>query len=268
MKSWLFMTKQVEGKIIDSHIHFDMYPPYEQQQILSDSSMHHVVALISVSYHLKSCIENLRLSQVDERIKPAFGYHPEQRVPSNEELQDILSFMNRHKETMAAVGEVGLPYYLRQEQPGFDVAPYMELLQVFVQEAKSLNKPIILHAVYDDADPVISMLEDSSIQKAHFHWFKGSSKTLEKMKGNGYYISLTPDLVYEEEIRSIAEFYPLTQILVETDGPWKFEGPFKGKMTHPGMIHQTVKELAKIKKESLQDVYKVLLDNTRNLYSI
>jgi TatD DNase family protein len=262
------MSNGGERGIIDSHIHLDMYKPFEREKILSECTMHHVLALISVSYHLKSCYENLKLSQIDGRIKPAYGYHPEQPLPSNEEILDILSFLKENKDSMAAVGEVGVPYYLKQELPELDPAPYHEILQMFVQEAKALDKPIILHAVYEDADKAISLLERFSIHHAHFHWFKGSSKTLQKMKDNGYYISLTPDLLYEKEIMTIAEDYPLELLLVETDGPWKFEGPFRGEMTHPAMIHQTVKKLAEIKREPLQDVYKTVLDNTKKLYGI
>lgn len=262
------MNKTVKGPIIDSHIHLDMYHHSEQKKILADCSKDLVQAMISVSFHLKSCYENLRLSRMDGRIKPAFGYHPEQPVPSDEEIQNILSFMNEHKDSMAAVGEVGLPYYMRQKHPELDLAPYLEILEVFVREAAKLDKPVILHAVYEDADPVISMLERSSIQKAHFHWFKGSSKALQRMVETGYYISVTPDILYEEEIITMAEAYPLERILVETDGPWKFEGPFKGKMTHPVMIHETMKKLAEIKNESVEDVYKVIINNTKKLYSI
>ncbi|WP_409253271.1 TatD family hydrolase [Bacillus sp. SCS-153A] len=262
------MDKTVKGPIIDSHIHLDMYQPSEQKRILSDCRENNVLAMVSVSFHLKSCYENLRLSRMDGKIKPAYGYHPEQQVPSCEEVQDILSFIRQHKDTMTAIGEVGLPYYLRQEHPQLNLAPYEEILELSISEAAELDKPIILHAIYEDADSAISMLERASVRKAHFHWFKGSPKTMERMKDNGYYLSVTPDILYEEEIMSIADAYPLHRILVETDGPWRFEGPFTERMTQPGMIHEMVRKLAQIKGESVEDVYKVLLDNTKLLYEI
>ncbi|RIW30888.1 TatD family deoxyribonuclease [Bacillus salacetis] len=262
------MKNREERPVIDSHIHFDLYPPDEQVQILADLQYYEVQALISVSFHLESCFKNLRLSQMDGRIRPAYGYHPEQPLPADEEINGILSFLKEHRQSMAAVGEVGLPYYLKQGNPDMDLAPYQELLHLFVQEAKSLDKPIILHAIYEDADTAISILERTSVHKAHFHWFKGSTKTLKRMKDNGYFISFTPDLLYDEEIMKAAVEYPLEKILVETDGPWKFQGPFEGKITHPSMIHQTMKKLAELKKEPLEDVYEIILYNTKTLYNI
>jgi TatD DNase family protein len=259
---------KAEYGIIDSHIHFDLYKQREQELILSELNRNHIIALITVSFHLKSCQENFRLSQMDDRVRPAFGYHPEQPLPTEQELAGIMAFMNENKAEMLAVGEVGLPYYLRKENPAIDAAPYEELLKIFVQQAKELNKPIILHAIYEDADTAIRMLEQAEVCQAHFHWFKGSSRTLSRMKSNGYYISVTPDLLYEDEIKEIVNQYPLELLLVETDGPWRFEEPFNGEMTHPRMIHKTVEAIAEIKKESPLDVYKIILENTKKLYSL
>lgn len=105
-----------------------------------------------------------------------------------------------------------------------------------------------MHAVYDDAPMACDLLEKHSIEKVHFHWFKGDGKTIERMIANGYFISVTPDVVYEQEIQQIVNAYPLERIMIETDGPWPFEGPFKGKMTHPAMMAESVKQIAKIKK--------------------
>ena len=107
----------------------------------------------------------------------------------------------------------------------------------FISFAKSVQKPIILHAVYEDAPLVCHLLEKHSIKKAHFHWFKGDQKTITRMIKNGYFISVTPDVCYEKEIRDLVSFYPLEQMMVETDGPWPFEGPFQGQ-THTS-IHDS-----------------------------
>jgi TatD DNase family protein len=42
------------------------------------------------------------------------------------------------------------------------------------------------------------------------------------MKENGYFISVTPDVVYDEEIQLLVQRYPLEQMMIETDGPWPF----------------------------------------------
>lgn len=113
---------------------------------------------------------------------------------------------------------MGLPYYSRQEQE-LSLEPYLELLEMFIVRAKKWGKPIVLHAVFEDAKLVCDLLEKHSIRKVHFYWFKGDEKTIERMIRNDYYISVTPDVLYEKEIEELVKKYPLEQMMVETDGP-------------------------------------------------
>lgn len=254
--------------IIDAHIHLDLYEEKDQELIMKDLDKYKVEALISVSQNLISAKDNLRLSKKNNKIKPAFGFHPEQPLPTDNEFLDLQSFIEKNDDHMIAVGEVGLPYYLRQENPSIPIEPYQELLESFIKQASILDKPIILHAVYEDAPIVCAMLEKYSLKKAHFHWFKGDAKTIEHMQQNGYFISITPDILYEKEIQQLVKSYPLSLMMVETDGPWKFEGPFKGDMTHPKMIHRIIREIAFIKETDVNRVYEVLYENTKQFYNL
>lgn len=254
--------------MIDSHIHLDHYKDEEIETIISISPS--IQSVVSVSYDLESAKRNLFLSEKYSKVKPAFGYHPEQSLPNSEELANLMTWIESHKEKMVAIGEVGLPYYLRMEKddPSFPLQGYIELLEAFIVLAKKWEKPIVLHAVYDDAPAVCDLLEKHSIEKAHFHWFKGDSKTIQRLIKNGYFISFTPDIVYEEEIREIAKVFPIDQVMVETDGPWPFEGPFQGLATHPKMMNESVSSLSKLKGMSVQEVYRQLLKNTKSFYTI
>ncbi len=64
--------------MIDAHIHFDQYENSERSTILKEMDQFGVTKLLTVSTDLDSCKRNLLLSKQDERIKPAFGFHPEQ----------------------------------------------------------------------------------------------------------------------------------------------------------------------------------------------
>jgi len=254
--------------IIDSHIHLDLYTEAELVVILNNLESSQVQALISVSNNIKSARKTQALSKRDERIKPAYGYHPEQELPAGTDLLALQAFIDEHQAEMIAIGEVGLPYYLRQKDASIPLAPYVELLELFIQQAKRLEKPLILHAVYDDAALVCELLEKHSVDRAHFHWFKGDQKTIHQMIRNGYFISITPDVLYEEEIRALVATYPISKMMVETDGPWRFSGIFNNQRTEPKMIHQTIQEIAHIKQMKRSDVYDQLLKNTKQFYNL
>lgn len=255
-------------KKIDAHIHLDHYNNQDIKVVIErDSSLE---ALISVSFDLESCKRNQELAKIHSKVKPAFGYHPEQALPTEKQVVELFSWIRNNQQGMVAVGEVGLPYYMGKEQEPTPLQrrQYIELLEAFIKLSKELEKPIVLHAVYEDAPIVCELLEKYSVQKAHFHWFKGDSKTIVRMAENGYYISVTPDILYEEEIQQLVQAYPLQQIMVETDGPWPFEGPFTGKMTHPTMMKDSIKMIAEIKKLSAVEVCHQVFNNTKTFFSI
>ncbi|MCJ7842169.1 TatD family hydrolase [Lederbergia sp. NSJ-179] len=255
-------------RIIDAHIHLDHYEEDEIKQIMADLDAVDCTKLIAVSYDLASCQKNWQLATIYSQVKPAFGFHPEQELPSKKEQQKLFQWMEEHVNDMIAVGEIGLPYYTRKEVPALKIEGYIELLEQFLAFAKKWDKPVVLHAVYEDAGLVCDLLEKYKIRDAHFHWFKGDQKTIERMIHQGYFISITPDVVYEQEIQALVQQYPVELMMVETDGPWPFENPFQGEMTHPQMIHESIKIIAEVKKEGLESIYQQLYQNTGKFYRL
>ena len=110
--------------------------------------------------------------------------------------------------------------------------------------------------------------EKYDIKKAHFHWFKGDLQTISRLIDNDYFISITPDVIYEKEIQELVRLYPIEKMMVETDGPWPFEGPFKGRITHPNMIHSSINMISEIKQLPSDDVYRQLYINTTSFYHL
>ena len=256
------------NSIIDAHIHIDHYHENEIEDVITGDPT--LAALIGVSFDFASCQRNLDLSNKYPKLQPAFGWHPEQDLINDNDFGDLLKWMSNHESKMIAVGEVGLPYYLRKEHTDsfLPIEGYIEILESFILFAKKIGKPIVLHAVYDDAPMVCDILEKHSLLNVHFHWFKGDSNTITRMIQNGYYVSITPDVLYEKEIRDLVRIFPIERIMVETDGPWPFIGPFEGKLTHPSMLHQSIHEVSLIKGLPINYVYHQLFQNTKNFYQL
>ncbi|MCR8849554.1 TatD family hydrolase [Rossellomorea sp. SC111] len=257
-----------KSSLIDAHIHLDLYEVEERGKILQELDLYSVDALISVSFHLQSSEQNLAFARGDRRIKAAAGFHPEQELPSEREVEELLAFIQKNRKDLVAIGEVGLPYYKMKEEPSLSLCGYIKLLELFIKESKRLNKPIILHGVYEHAPIICGLLEKHSVTRAHFHWFKGDRETIKRMVRNGYFVSITPDVLYEEEIQQLVRDYPIERLMVETDGPWRFEGAFQKRMTHPGMMHRSLEKIAEIKGLSETTVYKQLYRNTTEFYRL
>ena len=267
------MHSQTFAPLIDAHIHMDKYTPEQQKEMLLSFPAQQVEAVIAVSMDLASAQANLELAkQHPGYIHPAFGYHPEQLLRSHTEQEQFFRWIEEHIDHAVAIGEVGLPYYSREEAKGagldFDQSGYIDLLEQFILLAKKHDKPIVLHAVYEDADIACDLLEKHQFTQAHFHWFKGSKQTIRRMANNGYFIFFTPDIRYETEIIELARQYPAEQVMAETDGPWPFEGPFQGQMTHPSMTRQVIQAWSEITGMGTERATRLFHQNTKRFYRL
>ncbi|MGG0077067.1 TatD family hydrolase [Bacillus wiedmannii] len=250
-------------KWIDSHIHVDQYKDEEKSRLLKDvENSKEIKGLIAVSMNYQSCKETLSLAKRYPFVHPAIGFHPEQPI-RKEDCEQTYKLIEDHVEDIVAIGEVGLPYYLRKEEKDITLEPYIAVLKRFIELARKYDLPIVLHAVYEDADIVCDLLEEHKVSRAHFHWFKGSETTMKRMMRNGYYISITPDVLHKEKIRKIVSYYPLEYMMVETDGPWEFQ---EDVMTHPRMIREVLKEISVIKNMSVDKVTETIYENTIQFY--
>ncbi|CAM4280837.1 TatD DNase family protein [Paenibacillus endophyticus] len=261
---------------IDAHIHVDLYAEEERNELLEQAFAEGVEAVVAVSMHLASAKVNRELArEYAGRVYPAYGFHPEQPMPEEEEMDELIGWIRSCAAAgeLFAIGEVGLPYYsrLEAEQAGegaFDEKPYVELLERFAELAAELDLPIVLHAVYEDAAKACDILEKYGVRRAHFHWFKGDDAVISRMAASGYMVSVTPDVAYEEEIRQLVAQYPIELLMVETDGPWPFEGPYEGRQTKPAMAADAAKHIASIKQQPPHAVAEALLANTRRFYGL
>jgi TatD DNase family protein len=259
----------------DAHVHLDLYGAEERVPLLEEAFRSGASAVVGVSMHLASCIVNRELARMyPGRIMPAYGFHPEQAVPQPAEVDALLRWIrDRHDAGEAfAIGEVGLPYYLRTKAlkagRSFDEAPYLQLLARFCALAAELDRPIVLHAVHEDAGKACELLEKYGVRRAHFHWFKGTAETVQLMIARGYRISVTPDVAYEPETRQLVTVYPLELMMAETDGPWPFQGPYEGKATRLSMTADAIVHIAAIKGLKPGDAAETILAGTKAFYNI
>ena len=142
-------------KWIDSHIHVDHIRMKKNRLLKEVENSNEIKGLIAVSMNYQSCKETLSLAKKYSFIYPAIGFHPEQQI--HKECEQIYKLIEQNAEEIVAIGEVGLPYYLRKKMKALH--PYIAVLKKFIELASKYNLPIILHAVYEDADIVCDLLE-------------------------------------------------------------------------------------------------------------
>ncbi|QOR68691.1 TatD family hydrolase [Cytobacillus suaedae] len=249
--------------MIDSHIHLDKYENVDQK--IECWQANGVTGVVAVSTDLKSSYQILDLKKrYPTFIFAAIGFHPEQPLPSEKDYLEWKRLVSSERQLLSAIGEVGLPYYTKI----ISIKPYIEFLEEAMKLGRNEDLPLSLHAVHNQAECVYHMLIQNSVTKAHFHWLKANPSTLHSIIKSGYYVSVTPEVCYRERDQLLVKDVPLHQLLLETDGPWPFNGPFEKKETSPLFIRKMANFIASIKSVTEEDVISQTTNNTKCLYSI
>ncbi|QJC52336.1 TatD family hydrolase [Paenibacillus albicereus] len=259
--------------LYDTHLHLEQYGERERERMLEEAGQEGVRGIVAVSMDLASSRRTRELAlRHPELVLPAYGWHPEQALPQDGELDELIGWIReRHAAgERFAIGEVGLPYYTRTEAESagasFDESGHIGTLDRFAALAAELDRPLVLHAVYEDALKAAKLLLRHGVRRAHFHWYKGDAETTGVLAQAGWSVSVTPDVLYEPEIRELAASYPLGQLMTETDGPWPFEGPFSGRPTHPLLVREAAREIARLRGLGEHEAVGALADNARRFY--
>ena len=79
---------------------------------------------------------------------------------------------------------------------------------------------VVLHAPHGAAVGALEALGRHGIERAVFHWHKAPAEVTRAIVDAGYFVSVTPEVVYRERDRDLVERVPLESLLVESDAPW------------------------------------------------
>lgn len=168
------------------------------------------------------------------------GLHPDEIPRLNaHQIDGQIEFIKSNSDKIVAVGEVGLDY-LRVKNKS-DREKCREVFVQFIELAKELNKPLVIHAREDGGESV-KILEDSGAEKVILHCF-GSPGNVQNVIANNWFASIPTLIVRSNKHRKLVRELPLGSILTETDSP--FLSPVKNEDNIPKNVSFVVEAIAK-----------------------
>ena len=232
--------------LIDAHIHLDD-PAYRRLAgVIQRARGNGVACVVAAGSGPES---NMRIFQLardhPDFVWPCLGLHPE-RAATEVDLREVAAQVRRHRDVLVGIGEVGLPYYsLREvEDPVAFQRAGEARLRILADLAAELDLALALHAPHEAAGAALAVLKAAGVTRAMFHWHKAAPDVTAAVCAAGYCVSVTPEVCYRERDRHLARAVPPDRLLVETDGPWPFRGPFEGRATEPAMLARVAAEVA------------------------
>ena len=253
--------------IFDTHAHYDDDAFDEDRDVLlSGMGEQNVEYIVNVGASMASSERSIKLAEKYPFVYAAVGVHPDEVGELDEEKFEKLRKWTSH-EKVKAVGEIGLDYYWDKEKHDLQKHWFMRQMEL----ASEVKLPMIVHsreAAKDTLDMVIAAkpLNLSGI----IHCYSYSVEQAREYLNMGYYIGIGGVVTFKnaKKLKEVAEYTPLSQIVLETDCPYLAPTPFRGKRNDSSKIAYVAEELAAIKQVSVEEVIRITNENGRRLYNI
>jgi TatD DNase family protein len=242
-------------QLIDGHAHLDAIADIEAA--VRKARAAGVTRIVGVGMDVASNRRTLELADVyPGTVYPAVGFHP-WAIASNT-IEDNLQFVDAHLGGCLALGEVGLDYKIKVKK-----AVQWDVFSEILRLAQKHQKPLIVHSRFSH-QRCHQMVAAAGISKVVFHWYSGPGDILERILGDGYYVSCTPALAYSPPHRAAMERAPLGRILIETDSPVEYQG----KPSEPKDLTETLRHLSRIKQVPEGDVAAIVTGNAEKVFGL
>jgi TatD DNase family protein len=257
--------------IIDSHCHMHD-PAYEDVRgALARASEHGVWGAVAVGCDQESNMRTLEVAASNGKsVRPALGFHPDWLQLTDQDLELVEMQVAANHSRLVALGEIGLPWYCLGQAPDATVVLTRGRQRFFrlLELATRYDLPVILHAPHGSATTALQALKRRGIERAVFHWHKAPAEITREIVDAGYFVSVTPEVVYRDRDRELVEAVPIESILVESDGPWPYQGEFTGVSSGPWLVSRVVEEIAKIKRLPVDEAMFQISSNTCELFEL
>jgi TatD DNase family protein len=246
--------------LVDTHAHLcdPVFDP-DRDRVLERAQAAGITAIVSVGEDLKDAERNLLLAAMHPMMRPAAGLYP-----THLDLQQaakMRDFIRSHRSTLAAIGEVGLDYWIVKEEADREIQ--REIFRSFIDLSKELALPLNVHS-RSAGRHVVALLLEADAARVQLHAFDGKLAAAAPAIEAGYFFSIPPSIIRSEQKRKLAKNLPLSCLLIETDSP--VLGATPQERNEPANALIAVKAIAELKEISVDEVIEAVASNTRRLY--
>jgi TatD DNase family protein len=257
--------------IIDTHCHLHDPVFADIREVLDVALAHDVWGVIAVGCDAATNAQSLAAAATAPKgVWACLGFHPDWTHLTDADLDRVEQQVSVHHARIVALGEIGLPWY---SLPGSDDAPALmvkgrERFHRLLGLAARYDLAVALHAPHGASVAAFEALQRHGIERAVFHWHKAPPDVTRDIVAAGYYVSVTPEVVYRERDREMVAEVPLESLLVESDAPYPYRGEFEGLRSGPWFAARVAEEIAKLKRMPVDDVMHQLCSNACQLYNL
>ena len=254
--------------IFDTHAHYDdeAFDP-DRGELLDSLAAAGIGAVANIGASLKSCETTLELVRRYPWMYGCLGVHPSETAQLTQEGLDWLRQALKSHPRIVAVGEIGLDYYW--EEP--DHMTQQKWFRSQLDLARELDLPVVIHSRDGAKDTLDIMKEEKAGELGGvIHCFSYSKEMAREYLNMGFYLGIGGVLTFKNarKLKEVAEYAPLTSLVLETDCPYLSPVPNRGKRNSSLNLPYVVRELAQLKGTDPETVERVTWENALRLYGL
>jgi TatD DNase family protein len=257
--------------IVDSHCHLHDGAFRDVRHTLEVARAQSVWGVVGVGVDPASNELTLAAAAaVPKAVWACLGFHPDRPELTDEDLERVEAQVAEHHPRLVGLGEIGLPWYSleRAEDPAALMTRGRARFDRLLTLAARWDLPVALHAPHGAAVGALEGLKRHGIERAVFHWHKAPPEVTRAIVDAGYFVSVSPEVVYRERDRELVGSVPLSSLLVESDAPWPYRGEFENIPSGPWLASRVAEEVAKLKRLPVDDVMYRLTENLCRLFDL
>ncbi len=246
---------------VDTHAHMcDPAFDADRAAVLERARAAGVDAVIAVSETAADIGRNLELAAELPMLRPAGGLHPGRA--DHAEAARAVGAIRAARGRLAAIGEVGLDYWVAKDEAARDVQ--RDVFGMFVALAAELELPLNVHSRSAGRE-TIDLLLRAGAGRVQMHAFDGRAATALPAVEAGFFFSVPPSIVRSRQKEKLVERLPLSCLLLETDSP--VLGPVAADRNEPANAMVAADAIASIRGIAREAVLEAVAENTARLYA-
>ena len=257
--------------LFDSHSHLndEKFDEDREEQIkkIRESG---VSNFITAGYSVESSKKALEIAKKYDFIYTTAGVSPND-IPQTEEelwkqLAEIEKIVEKNKEKICAIGEIGLDYYWNTDNKELQKKAFIEQIKI----ANKYNLPIVIHTREAVMDTLQILKENKVTKTGVFHCCPQNRELIKEGLKLGFYISFAGPITFKnsKNAEEMIDLVPNDRILIETDSPYLAPEPVRGTRNTPANVKYIAQKIADVKGLTLEEVEKITFENTKNILYI
>ena len=253
--------------IFDTHAHYDDEAfDADREELIGSLRENGIGAVVNVGASMASCKTTLNLVKQYPFFYGALGVHPNETAELTEADMDWIKEKAGEKK-IVAIGEIGLDYYW--DEPDRKIQKEWFVRQLAL--ARETGLPVIIHS-RDAAKDTLDMMkaEQNGLTGGVIHCFSYEVEMAREYLDMGYFLGIGGVLTFKNsrKLKEVAEYAPLSSLVLETDCPYMAPEPVRGTRCDSSLIRYVGEYIAQLRGISAEEVFRTTAENARRVYGL